>query len=72
MHKGDGFSAKAVKKSLFYCQNAAPAMVWPASSAFWKVPLVSKGGDDLLEMVQFQNCDLDNLLMFVNSLKVKK
>ena len=39
MHEGDGFSAKTVEKSLFHCKNAAPAMVWPASSDFWKAPL---------------------------------
>ena len=40
MHEGDGFSAKTVGKNLFHCKNAAPAMVWPASSDFWKAPLV--------------------------------
>ena len=34
MHERDGFAAEAVGKSLFHCQNAAPAMVWPASSDF--------------------------------------
>ena len=33
------FSAKTVGKSLFHCKNAAPAMVWPASSDFWKAPV---------------------------------
>ena len=41
MHERDGFAAEAVGKSLFHCQNAAPAMVWSASSDFWKAPLVS-------------------------------
>ena len=40
MYEGDGFSATTVGKSLFHCQNAAPAMVWTASSDFWKAPLV--------------------------------
>ena len=41
MHERDGFSAEAVGKSLFHFRNAAPAMVWPASSDFWKAPLES-------------------------------
>ena len=36
MHKGDGFSVTTLGKSLLLC----PVIVWPASSDFWKAPLV--------------------------------
>ena len=45
MHEGDGFSAETVGKSslLWVClvKITGPAIVWLASSDFWKVPLES-------------------------------
>ena len=32
-----------------------------------KTPTVSKSGDDLLEIVQLQNCDSDKLLIFIHT-----
>jgi len=35
---GDGFSAKCLEKSIFFVKMTGPAIVWPASSDFWKTP----------------------------------
>ena len=35
------FQQKLFGKSYFIVKTTAPAMVWPASSDFWKAPLVS-------------------------------
>ena len=34
--------------------------------------LVSESGEDLLEIVLYQKCDSDKLLIFIHSFKVKK
>ena len=43
MHEGNGVSTKTLKKkALFIVKMTGPAMIRPASSDFWKVPLESK------------------------------
>ena len=44
MHEGDGFSAKTVGKSLFHCQNAAPAMVLESALSFQKRGRLARNG----------------------------
>ena len=42
VHEGNGVSTKLLEKTFFIVKVTGPAMVRPASSDFWKVPLVKK------------------------------
>ena len=42
VHEGNGVSTKLLEKTFFIVKVTGPAMVQPASSDFWKVPLVKK------------------------------
>jgi len=46
MHEGNRFSSKLLEKAYFIFKMTGAAMVQPASSDFWKAPLVYQRGTE--------------------------